>query len=71
MTRSLPTDNYREEKRKRELAETGARKAAYEASRDVEVERCVVAYFAHRTAGGQMMWADFRRDWLKENGGLE
>lgn len=71
MTTSPHIDNYREERRKRELAETGARKAAYEASRDVEVERCVVAYFAHRTAGGQMTWADFRREWLKENGGTE
>jgi hypothetical protein len=42
-----------------------------ESKRDHELEQAVIAYHTHRIAGGTMMWAEFRMDWIKTNGGQD
>lgn len=58
-----PRKEYAAERQRREVA---ARKVAQEQTHDPVVEACVIAYFGHRTEGGQMMWADFRRQWYAD-----
>lgn len=57
--------------RARDLAELAARKRRYEEHRDEELERCVIAYAAHRVNGGQQRWEDFRREWYLNQGGQD
>lgn len=66
----MPSD-WAASRRARDLAELAARKRRYEEHRDEELERCVVAYAAHRGNGGQDRWQDFRRAWYLNQGGQD
>jgi hypothetical protein len=60
--------NWLEQRRRDELSE---RLRQQEKNRDPETEQAVIAYSSHRLAGGTMLWADFRREWLKAKGGAD
>lgn len=63
MTR--PTISFAEAKQREEIA---ARRKAYEAKRDPEMEQCVIAYINRRADGHQQSFQDFARDWYARRG---
>lgn len=60
-----------DQRRERERDELAARKCRDEASRDRELEQCVIAYHVHRVDGGQMKFEDFRREWYMMKGATD
>jgi hypothetical protein len=60
--------NWHEQRLREERSE---RIKEQEAKRDPELEQAVIAYHAHRTSGGTMMFAEFRSEWIKTNGGQD
>jgi hypothetical protein len=54
-----------QDKERDDLAE---RKAKYEATRDLDLEECVIAYCNWRTDGNQGSFDLFKRDWYARRG---
>ena len=50
----------------RERAELSARKQAQEAKHDPEVEAAVVAFGNYRQNGGEMLWEQYRQEWMTD-----
>lgn len=71
MNSTRVTSKWSKTARRRELDEISARKRRQEEHRDEELERCVIAYAAHRGDGGQMPWPDFRAEWYTTRGGQD
>lgn len=66
-----PDTTWLEQRRLREREDLAARKRRDEAKRDRDLEQCVIAYHAHRIDGGQMAFADFRREWYTTRGATD
>jgi hypothetical protein len=60
-----------EQRRQRERDDIAARKRRDEAKADPNLEQCLIAYHAFRVGGGQMAFADFRRDWYTTKGAMD
>jgi hypothetical protein len=60
----MHTPDYRALAAARARDEIAARKRADEARRDPELEAAFVAWYSHRVNGGDMLFDQWRREWL-------
>jgi hypothetical protein len=61
----MATPQWLHDKEREEIAQ---RKAAYEKTRDLDFEQCVIAYCNWRKDGNQGSFDLFKRDWYARRG---